>query len=152
MAVRTIENREESWNVDLDMNIDRRGTEEMEEETNRYMEQVEKKMGYHFLKLPGACGIHSKIYDGISLEEVKKLPLTPGGYWFSDIPVASYVYWCADAYGREDICDWVIDECAVTIDGLLDVKKENYAETFSCLLKDATNFLTFMELNIENLK
>lgn len=34
----------------------------------------------------------------------------------------------------------------------LDVKKENYAETFSCLLKDATNFLTFMELNIENLK
>ena len=33
----------------------------------------------------------------------------------------------------------------------LDVKKENYAETFSCLLKDATNFLTFMELNIENL-
>ena len=34
----------------------------------------------------------------------------------------------------------------------LDVKKENYAETFSCLLKDATNFLTFMELNVENLK
>lgn len=34
----------------------------------------------------------------------------------------------------------------------LDVKKENYAETFSCLLKDATNFLTFMKLNIENLK
>lgn len=32
MAVRTIENHEESWNVDLDMNIDRRGTEEMEEE------------------------------------------------------------------------------------------------------------------------
>ncbi len=34
----------------------------------------------------------------------------------------------------------------------LDVKKENYAETFSDLLKNATNFLAFMELNIEKLK
>lgn len=34
----------------------------------------------------------------------------------------------------------------------LDVKSENYAETFSDLLKGATNFLTFMELSIEKLK
>lgn len=148
MAVRTIENREESWNVDLDMNIDRRGTEEMEEEKNRYMEQVEKKMGYHFLKLPGACGIHSKIYDGISLEEVKKLPLTPGGYWFSDIPVASYVYWCADAYGREDICDWVIDECAVTIDGLLDVKKEKHLAMIARKFSEEDNKLEYKDRSV----
>ena len=34
---------------------------------------------------------------------------------------------------------------------ILDVKNENYGETFSSLLKDSTEFLEFMEANIEKL-
>ena len=45
-----------------------------------------------------------------------------------------------------------LDKLDDYFEGKLDVKKENYAETFSCLLKDATKLLTYMELKIENLK
>lgn len=70
MPIKRFKNHETMWNVDFDMEIDRQ-EEEKEEEKNRYMEQLEKNMEYHITKMPGACGIHSKIYDGISLEEVK---------------------------------------------------------------------------------
>lgn len=144
MPIKRFKNPETMWNVDFDMEIDRQ-EEEKEEEKNRYMEQLEKNMEYHITKMPGACGIHSKIYDGISLEEVKKLPLIPGGYWLSDIPVASYAYWCADAYGRDDICEWLIDECAVTIDGLLDVKKREHLAKIARKFEEEDNKLDYRD-------
>ena len=112
------------------------GTKEMGDKEREILEkelqkEYRREKWLHTSKsryLRGVEDFRQLLDESASLEEIqnyyhgKNRPLKPDEYYSNAIPLASWIYWYARKYGRDDVCCWAID-IAETIDGLLDIQE-----------------------------